>query len=143
MGGAGHATSPPPGLHLGAVLVAQEMQQPVHEWPPPLVADDLRAEDDVAELAGHAGGQRVAAVDREREHVGGFVDPEVLAFQGAALVRADERDPELALVDALLFEDAAGELGGRVRLHLHPAAVLDLDLNHRRRCVPVASACSR
>ena len=40
--------------------------------------------------------QRVAAVDREREHVGRLVDPEVLALQRAHLVRADEREPELA-----------------------------------------------
>ena len=35
------------GFHLGAVLVAEQVQQPVHERRPPLLADELRAEDDV------------------------------------------------------------------------------------------------
>ena len=65
------------GLHLGPVVVAEQVQQPVRERPAPLVADDLRADDDVAERARHPVGQLVAAVDREREHVGHLVDPEV------------------------------------------------------------------
>ena len=37
-------------VHLRAVVVADEMQHPVHERRAPVLADDLRAEDDVAEL---------------------------------------------------------------------------------------------
>ncbi len=72
------------------VVVAEQVQQPVHERRPPGLADDLRAEDRVAELARQPSAQRVAAVDREREHVGRLVDPEVLALQRADLVRPDE-----------------------------------------------------
>src|SRR6476469_8714458 len=110
----------------------------------PILADDLRTEDDIAELSGDAGGERVAAVDREREHVGRLVDAQVLALQGAALVRSDERDPELAVVDPLGREDAPCVVGGGGAIDLEAAAILDLDLyGHRVRCVPVASACVR
>ncbi len=66
-------------LHPVAVVEAEQMEDPVHEWPPPLVADDLRADDDVAERARNAVGELVEAVDRKREHVGLLVDPEMLA----------------------------------------------------------------
>ena len=56
---------------------------------------------------------------------------------------APERDPQLCLVDPLAGENAAGEIDGGLSLDVHPAPVRDLDLYHRRRCVPVASACSR
>ena len=71
--------------------------------------------------------------------------PEVLALQRAALVRADERDPELAVLDPLGREHAAGRASAA-------AAAVDLE----RRCgsstststtsaacaaCPVASAC--
>src|SRR5829696_9367585 len=61
-------------VHLEAVVVPQQVQQPVHERPPPLLADDVGTEDDVAELARHRVGQRVTAVDREREDVRRLVD---------------------------------------------------------------------
>src|ERR671932_578412 len=38
-------------LHLRPVVVPEQVQQAVHERRPPLVADDLRAENGVAELA--------------------------------------------------------------------------------------------
>ena len=117
-------------LHLGTVVVAQEVEKAVRERRAPGVADDLRAEDDVAELAGNAGGERVAAVDREREHVGRLVDAQVLALQRAALVRADERDPELAVLDPLGCEHAAGVVGGGSGVDLEAAPVGDLDLDH-------------
>ena len=41
-------------LHLVAVVVAEQVEEPVDERPAPLLADDLRAEDDVAERARHA-----------------------------------------------------------------------------------------
>src|SRR2546428_2869328 len=37
-------------LHLGAVVVPEQVEQPVHERLPPLVADDLGAEHRIAEL---------------------------------------------------------------------------------------------
>src|SRR4051794_30170276 len=57
-------------IHSGAVVVSEQVQQPVHERPAPLVADDLGTQDDVTELARHAVRQRIAAVDRERQDVG-------------------------------------------------------------------------
>ncbi len=67
--------------HRRAVVVAEQVQQAVDERRPPGVADDLRAEDDVAELARHAGRERIASVDRKGEDVGRLVDPEMLALQ--------------------------------------------------------------
>ena len=48
----------------------------------------------------NAVGQIVPAVDWKREDVGRLVLPEVLALQRPHLVRADEEQPEVALVDA-------------------------------------------
>ena len=62
-----------------AVVEPEQVQDPVDERPAPLLADDLRADDDVAERPRDAVRQLVEAVDREREHVGRLVDAEVLA----------------------------------------------------------------
>ena len=115
---------------------------------PPGVADHLRAEDDVAERARHSLRELVAPVDREREHVGRLVDPEVLALQRADLLRPDEREPELAVLDPLGAQHAAGELDGGPLVHLDTASVVDLDGQHGHRdyllrSVPVSSAWSR
>src|SRR5690348_17927183 len=68
-------------LHLVAVVVAEQVEQRVHERCTPCVADDLGAYDDVAELPRHPLRERVARVDRERERIRGLVDPEVLVLQ--------------------------------------------------------------
>ena len=83
-------------LHIGPVVVPDEMEQRMDERLPPVRADDVRADDDVAELARQAVRQLVEAVEREGERVGRLVDAEVLALQRAALLRPDEREPELA-----------------------------------------------
>ena len=83
------------------MVVPEEVQEAVDEWPAPLVLHDLRADDDVAELPRHAVGQLVPAVDREGEDVGRLVDAEVLTLQGTDLVLVDERDAEVAAVDPL------------------------------------------
>src|SRR6185312_276462 len=75
--------------HLVAVVVAEQVEEAMDERPTPFVADHLRTDDDVAELARHALGELVAPVDREREDVGGLVDPQVLALQAAHLVGPD------------------------------------------------------
>src|SRR4051794_9593483 len=129
-------------LHLGAVVVAEEVQKPVDERPVPVVSDDRGAEDDVAELAGNPVRQRVAAVDREREHVRGLVDAEVLALQLAHLVGADEGEPELAVLDPLRPQRAPRQLDGGLALDLVAGPVVHLDEDHRSRAVPVSSACS-
>src|SRR5438034_9243955 len=54
-------------LHLGPMVVAEQVEQSMCERPPPGVADHLRAEHDVAELSRGAYRQRLATVDRERE----------------------------------------------------------------------------
>src|SRR6476646_11216632 len=95
------------GLHLGAVLVAEQMQETMHERLPPGLAGDLRAENRVAELAWHPFRQALAAVDRKREHVGRLVDIQMLALQRADLVRADEQQAELSLLDPFGREHVA------------------------------------
>ena len=133
-------------LHLLAVVVAEQVEQAVGQRRPPGVADDGRAEHDIAERARKALGQLVAAVDREREDVGRLVDPEVLALQGPHLVGPDEREPELAVLDPLGAQHAAGELDRGALVHRLAASVVDLDGQHRStvlRSVPVSSACSR
>src|SRR5579872_2446391 len=126
-------------FHLVAVVVADEVQDGVNERRAPLRPDDLRADDDVAELARQPVGQLVERIERKRERVGRLVDAEVLALQRLALLRADEREPELARVDAFGSEDAADQLDRAGLVDLHARPVLDLDLDHRRRSVPVSS----
>ena len=127
-----------------AVVVAEQVQETVDERLAPVLADDLGTDDDVTELARHARRQLLAAVDRKREHVGGLVDPEVLALQRPRLFAVHEREPELAVVDSFLLQHPKRELerprarsrrprsGSRPRLR--PRGYL-------RRAVPVSSAC--
>ena len=105
-----------PRLHLIAVVVADEVQHGVHERPAPRVADDLRADDDVAELPRQARRQLVARVERERERIRRLVDPEVLPLQLADLGGRDAGDPELTVVDALGREHTPHELDSRALL---------------------------
>ena len=57
----------------------------------------LGADHDVAELT-RPGGEP-ALVDRKRQHVGGPVDPAVLAVERADPILVDERDGEMPLLD--------------------------------------------
>ena len=86
-------------LHRVAVVVPEQVQQAVDERRAPRVADDVRAEHDVAERARDAGRHLVAAVEREREHVRRLVDAEVLALQRADFLGRDELEAELTVVD--------------------------------------------
>src|SRR2546423_186043 len=115
------------------------MQHGVHDRRAPLGADNLWADDDVAELARQALREIVEQVDRERDGVGRLVDPEMLLLQGAALFRPDEHETELARVNALRGEHASRELGCTLLVDLDARAVVDLDLDHRLRAVPVSS----
>ena len=124
-----------PLLHLAAVVVAEQVQQAVHERSAPLLADDLWAEDDVAELPRYLGGKRVPPVDREREDVGRLVDPEMLALERAHLLRPDERHAEVSRHDLLRGEHAAAERLDLARLDADAAAIDDLDLEHGRRSI--------
>ena len=112
-------------------VVAEQVQEPVHERLPPRVAHDLRADDEIAERARQPVRQLLAPVEREREHVRRLVDPEVLLLQRPALVRGNEREPELALLDPLGGENALCELDRGGLVDLRPAPVLDLDSDHR------------
>ena len=107
---------------------------------PPLLADDLRAENDVAELARHAVGSSLAGVDREGEDVGRLVDPRCSRFSrrissGAAnaIPRSPSSIPSAASARRQ-SSTAAAVVDGDA------APVLDLDPDHRRRCAPVSSA---
>src|SRR5438128_9617688 len=64
----------------------------------------------------------------------------MLALERAALVRSDEREAELARLDSLAREDALRERDGSRLVDLLAGAVVDRDVNHRERCVPVDSA---
>ena len=85
-----------PRFHLGAVVVPDEMQNGVDERALPLFSNDLRAHHDVAELARQPVGQIVERVERERERVRRLVDLEMLELERAALLGADEHEPEVA-----------------------------------------------
>ena len=61
------------------------------------VASVIGADHDVAELA-RPGGE-AALVDRERQDIGGPVDPAVLAVERANPIVVDERDGEMPLLD--------------------------------------------
>ena len=120
----------------------------MHERRAPRVADDLRAEDDVAELPRHAVRQLVAAVDREREHVRRLVDAEVLPLERPDLVGPDERDAELAPVDALGGEHASARARPRPPASTStPLRFVDLDRHHGTTCAarcrsPRRAACT-
>ena len=91
-------------------------------------------------------GSSSTTVDREREHVGRLVDAEVVALQRAHLVGPDERQPELAVVDALRTQHRASVLDRSALVDRDTAPVVDLDGDHGAyllRAVPVSSACSR
>jgi len=107
------------------------MQEPVHDGSAPGLADDLRAEHHVAELARRARLEPIAAVKREGEDVGDLVLAEVSPLQRPHLVGADEVQTELALFDPFAGEHAAGELDGGLLLDLDAAAVCYLDRDHR------------
>jgi hypothetical protein len=113
------------------VVVADEVQQRVHERSAPLLSHNLRTDHDVAELARHAVRQRAEAVDREGERVGRLVDSEVIALQRAALVCPDEGEPELAFFNALSCEHRLRELDRGRLVHVVAGAVDDLDSDHR------------
>ena len=99
-----------PLLHLRPVIVADQVQKRVDERPAPVLANDFGTNDRVAELAREALGNPVARVDREREHVGRLVDPEMLALEPPDLVRRHEVDPELAFLHSLGGEDVPSDL---------------------------------
>src|SRR6185312_12171967 len=113
----------------------------MHERPAPLLPHDVGADDDVAELARHAVGQRGEPVDREGERVGRLVGAQVLALQVAALVGADEREPELASADSFSREHGLHEPDRGRLVHFPARAVDHLDVDHLLRWVPVCSAC--
>ncbi len=113
----------------------------MHERSLPGGADDLRADDHVAELPRQARRQLVERVEREGERVGGLVDAEVLALQRAALLRPDKEEAEIARVDALGFEHLPRKRDGTRLVHLGAGAIFDLHLDHRRRSDPVSSEC--
>src|SRR5436190_18671144 len=114
-------------FHLGAVLVPEQVQEPVDERLPPRLPHHLRADDRVAELAWHSGRQTPAPIDRERENIGWLIDPEVLVLERPDLVGPDEDEPELALLDALGREHLARERARTVSVDLDAASVRDLD----------------
>src|SRR5262249_21695362 len=132
-------------LHLGAVLVADEVKHGMHEWRAPRVTHDLRTQHDISELPWHARRHRLAAGGRKRQHVRLLVDPAVLALELADLVGLDQLQAELAVVDSFLVQHTPDQLGRRSSVELGRRAVRELDLDHRpyfRRAVPVSSACS-
>src|SRR5215210_5860711 len=137
------ASAPEPALataHLVAVVVAEQVEQPVDERALPGRADHLGTQHHVAELTGHGGRKLLAAVDREREHIRRLVDSEVVSLQRPDLAGSDERKAEIARVDALGRERAAAQGEGALLVDRHAAPVLELDLDHERRSVPVSSA---
>jgi hypothetical protein len=76
----------------------------------------LGADHDVAQLARAGGGARL--VDRERQHVGGRVEPAMLAVQLLDPRRRDELDREMAVLDSR---------GGERRERGAPELLRDLD----------------
>jgi hypothetical protein len=120
-------------FHVLPVLVAEKVQEPVHEGPPPLGADELGAENDVAELARDALGELVPPVDRKREDIGGLVDPQVAVLELPHALGALEGHAEIALFHALGAQDTAAQLHDRDLLQRHAASVFELDADHRRR----------
>jgi predicted TIM-barrel fold metal-dependent hydrolase len=93
-----------PGFHLGAVVIANQVQHGMNQRPAPGVAHDLRADDDVAQLPRHSGRDRLAAVDRKGERVRLLVDAEMLALEVADLIaQLDEAGIRRAAVFSVAY----------------------------------------
>ncbi len=122
------------------MLVADQMQQCVHERRLPGLADDLWAENGVSELAGQTARQLLSAVDWKCEHVGRLVLAQMVPLQAAHLVGRDEDEAEIAVVDPLRGEHLARELRGSLLIDLCPAAVCDFD-GHRHQ-TSLATLCA-
>ena len=126
------------------MIESEQVQQTVDQRRPPLGAHHRGAEDDVSERARLALREVVAPVEREGEHVGYLVDPEMLALEPAHLLSPYERDAELTVRDAFGGEHPPGKIRCLRLCDLHPASVLRLDRDHaephRLRAVPVSSA---
>ena len=95
------------------MVVSEQVEETVDEGPPPCVAHNLRADDDVPELARDAGRKRFARVDRKCEHVGRLVDAEVLAPEPAHLLGADAKLTLIALVLTVIVVIATKAWTGR------------------------------
>jgi hypothetical protein len=104
----------------------------VDERPAPVLADDLGAEDDVAERARLTRRQRLEPVDRERENVRRLVDAQVLALERLHLAGTHEGDPQLARGDPLPCEHLAREGDGARLVDDGGAPVRDLHVDHQR-----------
>ena len=129
-------------LHLRPVVVPEQVQQPVHERRAPLVADDLRAEDDVAERRGTP----VGSASRRRS--GTRARPSPRRSRGArASARGSRPGTTNAMPELARRRRPPPRAPRRARaiaaslVDLAPASVVDLDRDHQRlRCVPVSSA---
>src|SRR5438105_10550797 len=110
----------------------------MHDRGPPLVPDDLRTHDDVPQLPRQPIREIVERVDRECERVGYLVDPQMLLLQRTTLLRRDEHEAELAGVDSFGGKDATRQLPGALLVDRDARAIVDLDLDHRLRAVPVS-----
>jgi hypothetical protein len=128
-------------LHLRPVIVPDKVQDRMDERSAPFLTYDLRTNDRVAELPREPVRNLVALVDRECQGVRGLVDSEVLSLQPLDLIRFDEVDAELTIVDAFGGEHLPGKHDRPLLVDLLPATVVDVDRDHQRlRCVPVSSA---
>jgi hypothetical protein len=128
-------------LHLRPVIVPNKVQDRMDERSPPFLPHDLRADDRVAELPREPVRNLLALVDRECEGVRRLVDSEVLSLQPLDLVRLDEVDAELTVVDTFRRKHLPGKRDRALLVDLLPASVVDFDRDHQRlRCVPVSSA---
>ena len=97
----------------------------------------LRADHDVAELA-RANGQRVVAVDREREHVGRLVDRAMAPVELPDARLADELDRDMAVEHPGAGEREGSELLDLERRERDRADDVDLDAQPVRACLAVA-----
>src|SRR6185312_11258858 len=128
---------------IGLVVVSQEMQCAVDEQMldgGALGGGHRGADDDVAELAGHAVGERVTHVERERQHVGRVGLAAVGAVQPPHLGPADDREAHLPLGHPLGLERRRQHGRRGLPVEGDMAAVAHLDGDGHSRAL---SLCSR
>ena len=116
-------------LHLRPVLVPEQVEQPFREGAP-LVADDLRAQHDVAERPRHARREPSRpSIGNESTSVASSI-PRCSRFSARISSAPTKAMPSSPSSTPSAVEHARASSTAACLVDLHTASILDLDLDH-------------